>query len=80
MIEPFFTMRGHTGPIFSVTGNNNLLYTGGSEGIIRVWNTPQESEVNHYGDTKNGQNYCIAQWSEIEKDREAIWDLQYHPF
>ena len=57
-----------------------MLYTGGSEGIIRVWKTPQESEVNPYGDTKNGQNYCIAQWSEIEKEREAIWDLQYHPF
>lgn len=31
-IEPFFTMRGHTGPLFSVTGSNNLLFTAGMEG------------------------------------------------
>merc|ERR1719253_2229207 len=50
-------MRGHTGPLFSVTGSNNLLFTAGMEGQIRVWNTPQESEVNYNGDTKNGKNY-----------------------
>ena len=30
--EPYFTMRGHTGPLFSITGSKNILYTAGSEG------------------------------------------------
>ena len=39
-IEPFITLRGHTGPLFAVTGSNRLLYTAGSEGIIKVWSVP----------------------------------------
>jgi len=71
-------MRGHTGPLFAVTGSNNLLFTAGSEGQIRVWNCPQESEVTPYGDTKDGKNYCIGIWTDTES--EAFWDLKYHPF
>jgi striatin 1/3/4 len=84
-IEPFFTMRGHTGPLFACTGNTsasqlggNLIFTAGMEGQIRVWTVPAESEVNGYGDTYDGKNYCIGVWSDI--DQEAFWDLKYHPF
>ena len=53
--EPYLTLRGHTGPLLTVTGldenrkgaaNENLLFTAGIEGSIRVWNTPAVSEVN----------------------------------
>lgn len=65
------TLRGHTGPLLSVTGlsddrksnNRNLLFTAGDEGCIRVWNVPLISDVNQYGDTYDGKNYCIGVWS-----------------
>ena len=48
-LQPYINLRGHTGPILAITGfdndrqqneNMNLLFTAGSDGIIRVWNTP----------------------------------------
>lgn len=85
--EPYLTLRGHTGPLLAVTGlseerrssNRNLLFTAGDEGCIRVWDVPSISDVNQYGDTFDGKNYCIGIWAE-ESYREAIWDLRYHPF
>ena len=49
-IEPYITLRGHTGPVFAVTGPHNqhkkMIFTAGSEGMIRVWNLPGVKEVN----------------------------------
>lgn len=49
-IEPYITLRGHTGPVFSVTAAPNqhkkLIFTAGSEGMIRVWNLPGLKDVN----------------------------------
>jgi striatin 1/3/4 len=87
-VEPYLTLRGHTGPLLAVAGlsderksakNQNLLFTAGDEGCIRVWNVPSISDVNQYGDTFDGKNYCIGVWQD-ETNREAIWDLSYHPF
>lgn len=64
--EPYITLRGHTGPLFQITGlkynKNRIIYTAGSEGIIRVWNLPHIEEVNQYGDTYDGKNYCLGTW------------------
>lgn len=80
--EPYITLRGHTGPLFSITGpmNNNgkVVFTAGSEGTIRVWNLPLINEVNQYGDTYDGKNYCIGTWTEASG--EAFWDIRHHPF
>lgn len=42
--EPYITLRGHTGPLFSITGpmhnHGKVIFTAGSEGTIRVWNLP----------------------------------------
>jgi len=87
-VEPYMTLRGHTGPLLAVAGlteerkaakNRNLLFTAGDEGCIRVWDVPAISDVNQYGDTYDGKNYCIGVWSD-DNNREAIWDLRYHPF
>lgn len=87
-MEPYLTLRGHTGPLLAVTGlsedqktakNKNLLFTAGDEGCIRVWDVPAISEVNEYGDTFDGRNYCVGVWQD-ENNREAIWGLSYHPF
>ena len=46
LIEAEHTYRGHTGPLFALTTNNALdrdkalLYSAGSEGIIRIWKLP----------------------------------------
>jgi WD40 repeat protein len=47
MIEPLHTYRGHTGPLFALTTNrgnqqdDTLIYSAGSEGVIRVWKVPK---------------------------------------
>jgi len=39
-------LRGHTGPLFSLASNHGitkddtLLYSAGSEGVIRIWRIP----------------------------------------
>ena len=57
-IEPYITLRGHTGPLFSITGGHpqhkRTIFTAGSEGVIRAWNLPAINEVNQYGDTYDG--------------------------
>lgn len=81
-LEPYITLRGHTGPLFSVTGghprNKRVIFTAGSEGVIRVWNLPTLNEVNQYGDTYDGRNYCIGQW--VEASGETFWDLRHHSY
>jgi len=89
-LEPYLTLRGHTGPLLAVTGpsensaagssskNSSLLFTAGIEGCIRVWDVPSISEVNSYGNTFEGKNYCVAMWTDTEQ--EAFWDIKYHPF
>jgi striatin 1/3/4 len=48
--EPYITLRGHTGPLFSITGPHNtyskVVFTAGSEGVIRAFNLPTLHEVN----------------------------------
>ncbi len=48
--EPYITIRGHTGPLFSCAGPHNtyskVIFTAGNEGIIRVFNLPSLNEVN----------------------------------
>ena len=85
--EPYLTLRGHTGPLLAIEGvsssrdqskNQNIVFTAGVEGSIHVWNIPQISDVNVYGDTKDGENFCVEVWS--DESPEAIWSLKYHPF
>lgn len=43
-----------------------------------MWGLPDVKEVNQYGDTYEGKNYCLATWD--NENTDAIWDLSYHPF
>ena len=71
-VEPYLTLRGHTAPLLSITGPsqssnpayNRLVFTAGIEGSIRLWNLPAHNEINQYGDTFDGKNYCIGVWSD----------------
>ncbi len=79
-LEPYITLRGHTGPLFAVTHSrtSKFLYTAGTEGVIRVWSLPSLSDVNPYGDTFDGRNYCIGQW--VEASGESFWDIRHHNY
>lgn len=77
-IEPFITLRGHTGPLFAASGRGDILFTGGLEGVVKVWEIPQINQVNQYGDTHEGKNYHLADLNLPESD--CVWDLAYHPF
>ena len=44
-IEPYITLRGHTGPLFAGESKSDMLFTGGLEGVVKVWQIPPVSHV-----------------------------------
>jgi hypothetical protein len=56
-MEPFLTLRGHTGPLLAACGHKDLLFTGGVEGIVKCWQIPSEQSITPYGDTLEGKNF-----------------------
>jgi len=36
-VEPFLTIRGHTGPLLCASGRDDLMFTGGIEGVVKMW-------------------------------------------
>ncbi|EGR31914.1 hypothetical protein IMG5_099940 [Ichthyophthirius multifiliis] len=84
-LEPFYTLREHTGHLYAISGlsqeicsekQSQIVFTSGSEGIIKVWDIPQSEDVDTYGPTEN-KNYCVGSWSSNE---EPIWQILGHPF
>lgn len=79
-IEPCFSYRGHTGPLFSVCVGSGLqpsshfFYTAGSEGIIRIWAVPSV-DGSKFPRT-NGKNFCVGLWN---SHRDVVWQLVHHP-
>ena len=45
-IEPYLTLRGHTGPLFAGECKGDILFTGGLEGVVKVWQIPSVNQVN----------------------------------
>jgi WD40 repeat protein len=82
--EPYITLRGHTGPLLAITAPKSIqkyervIFTAGVEGVIKAWNIPLCDEVNQYGDTFDGKNYCIGSFS--DSSGETVWDLKHHPY
>ncbi len=78
--EPYINLRGHTGPIFTLTASpveDCLMFSAGREGVIKVWSIPNYKDITQYGDTKNGRNYCIGSFT--DQQHETIWQVQHHP-
>jgi hypothetical protein len=73
-LEPSYTYRGHTGPLFSLTANNGkivedtLIYSAGSEGVIRIWKVPPLFK-DKYGKS-DGKNYCVGVFS---SHKDVVW-------
>eukprot|EP01017_Pseudomicrothorax_dubius_P016736 TRINITY_DN1894_c0_g1_i1.p1 TRINITY_DN1894_c0_g1~~TRINITY_DN1894_c0_g1_i1.p1 ORF type:complete len:672 (+),score=69.54 TRINITY_DN1894_c0_g1_i1:118-2133(+) len=83
-VEPYFTLRGHAGPLFSTVGtlqsplsthdSGYFLYTAGSEGVIRTWAIPVPGQYDVYG-SQADKPFCLSYW---KAHLEPIWDLQQH--
>jgi len=50
-LEPYLTLRDHTGPLFAIAGvdsrlrgNQSLIFSAGAEGAIKIWNFPMPEE------------------------------------
>ena len=77
--EPYLNLRGHTGPLFCLEhGRDNLIYTGGCEGVIQIWNILPYGEISPYGSSDDMFNLNIGFFQENE-DNEIYWDLKHHP-
>ena len=78
-VEPYYSLRGHKKAIFTMTGNivgeEQLLYSAGEEGVIRVWELLPPSQVNAFAQAPD-KGYCVGVWA---SHSEAIWDLKHHP-
>ena len=79
-MEPYYTLRGHAAPIFSICQSNNsskrsLLYTAGSEGNVRIWELPEPSKIIPY-EKIDDKNYQVGF---LKAHNEAIWQVIAHP-
>ena len=78
-VEPYLTLRGHTGPIFalagSTIGSEQMMYSAGSEGCIRVWELIPGSDSDMFGPSTE-QNWPIGMWA---SHTECVWSLAHHP-
>ena len=78
--DPYFTLRGHTGPLFKITGssiNDRIIYTAGNEGIVRIWKVPDLDDVDIFGPEQDKYQFCLGSLN--GHNNEPIWDLKHHP-
>ena len=79
-ILPYLTLRGHTGPLYCTEhGKNNLIYTGGNEGLIQIWSIDPENEIDFYGNPEKLFNMNVGFFQTESENSEIIWDLKHHP-
>jgi hypothetical protein len=70
-IEPYITLRGHTGPIMAMCGYEvteesqinesltNIVISGGINGNIMIWRVPSRKEAES---AKSDNQYQVACW------------------
>ena len=78
--DPYFTLRGHTGPLFKITGssiNDRIIYTAGTEGIVKIWKVPDLDDVELFGFEQEKYQFCLGSLN--GHYNQPIWDLKHHP-
>jgi WD40 repeat protein len=78
--DPYFTLRGHTGPLFKITGScidDRIIYTAGIEGTVKIWKVPDVDDVDIFGQEQDKYNFCLGTLN--GHNNEPIWDLRHHP-
>ena len=70
--EPFLSIRGHNNPIFTLTGNEQFVFSSGMDGIIRNWKIPKSpiSKYTSYEETFNDMSH--NSW---RAHQDMIWGL-----
>ena len=74
-LEPSYCFRGHTGPLFALETKDDIIYTAGCEGVVKVWKIPSKV-IPIFSDSDILLNCNIALF---QKSEEIIWDLKHHP-
>lgn len=78
-MEPYLNFRGHTGPLFCVEHRaDNLIFSGGAEGVIQIWNLPPPNQVNLYGNSEVIFALNIG-FLQSEDEAEIYWSLKHSP-
>ena len=78
-ISPYLNLRGHTGPLFCATqGKDNLIYTGGNESLIRIWNILPSNEINSLKSNDELIKLNLGYFQDND-EKEIYWDLKHHP-
>ena len=78
-ISPYLNLRGHTGPLFCATqGKDNLIYTGGNESLIRIWNILPTNEINSLKSNDELIKLNLGYFQDND-EKEIYWDLKHHP-
>ena len=78
-ISPYLNLRGHTGPLFCATqGKDNLIYTGGNESLIRIWNILPSNEINSLKSNDELIKLYLGYFQDND-GKEIYWDLKHHP-
>ncbi|KAM3931920.1 striatin isoform 2-T2 [Leptodactylus fuscus] len=72
-VEPIYTFRAHRGPVLCVVMSNNgeQCYSGGTDGIIQSWNTPNPNV-----DPYDSYDPSVLRGA-FEGHTDAIWGLVY---
>ena len=77
-ITPYLNLRGHIGPIFCLAnGKDNLIYTGGTENLIRIWNILPPNEINSFHSNEEIMKLNLGFFQDNE-EKEIYWDLKHH--
>ena len=78
-ITPCLNLRGHLGPLFCIANDkDNLIYTVGKEGLIRIWNILPPNEINSL-QTNEEINKLSLGFFKDDDEKEIYWDMKHHP-
>ncbi|XP_053317114.1 striatin [Spea bombifrons] len=72
-VEPIYTFRAHRGPVLCVvmSSNGEQCYSGGTDGIIQSWNTPNPNV-----DPYDSYDPSVLRGA-FEGHTDAVWGLVY---
>ncbi len=77
-LEPIYTFRGHTGPVYSLClgADKGKALSAGGDGVVRVWTLPPIT-LDPYERHGVGVDYRVRT---LEGHTDAIWSLAAHPY
>lgn len=80
-LEPYVTLRGHTGPVMALTGaheyglgqiHENAIYSGDTRGIVKLWDIQTPETMGLYSPWNSPS---VHSW---QAHADAIWVLTHH--